>query len=67
MMAAALMSVTMLAGTNDLLWDFTETAPGASPVAADNNENVKLTYGSKVDDAAGTKNGLKGVKMNGSG
>ena len=67
LMVAALMSVAMMAGTNDLLWDFTETAPGASPVAADNNENVKLTYGSKVDDAAGTKNGLKGVKMNGSG
>ena len=67
MMVAALVSVAMMAGTNDLLWDFTETAPGASPVAADNNENVKLTYGSKVDDAAGSKNGLKGVKMNGSG
>ena len=57
----------MMAGTNDLLWDFTETAPGASPVAADNNENVKLTYGSKVDDAAGTNNGLKGVKLDSKG
>lgn len=61
------MSVAMMAGQNDLLWDFTENAPGTSPVAADNNPNVKMTYGSKVDDAAGTKNGLKGVKMNGSG
>ena len=67
MMVAALVSVTMMAGTNDLLWDFTETAPGASPVAADNNENVKLTYGSKVDDAAGTNNGLKGVKLDSKG
>lgn len=61
------MSVAMMAGQNDLLWDFTENAPATSPVAADNNPNVKMTYGSKVDDAAGTKNGLKGVKMNGSG
>lgn len=61
------MSVAMMAGQNDLLWDFTENAPGTSPVAADNNPNVKMTYGSKVNDAAGTKNGLKGVKMDGSG
>ncbi len=67
LMVAALMSFTMLAGENDLLWDFTENAPGSSPVAADNNPNVKLTYDSKVNDAAGTKNGLKGIKMNGSG
>ncbi len=67
LMVAALMSFTMLAGQNDLLWDFTEVAPGSSPVAADNNPNVKLTYDSKVNDAAGTKNGLKGIKMNGSG
>ena len=50
----------MMAGENDLLWDYTETAPSANP---DNG----LTYGSKVNDAAGTKNGLKGVKMDGSG
>ena len=57
---SALMSVTMWAGANDLLWDYTEAAPSANP---DNG----LTYGSKVDDPAGTKNGLKGVKMDGSG
>ena len=57
---AALVSVTMMAGPNDLLWDYMETAPSANP---DNG----LTYGSKVDDAAGTNNGLKGIKMNGSG
>lgn len=50
----------MWAGANDLLWDYTENAPSANP---DNG----LTYGSKVDDPAGTKNGLKGVKMDGSG
>ena len=65
--AAALLSVSLFAGENDLVWDFSETAPGSSPVAADNNANVKLTYGSKVNDAAGTGNGLKGVKMNASG
>jgi len=59
-MVAALTSLTMLAGGNDLLWDYTEQAPSANP---DNG----LYYGSKVDDAAGTNNGLKGVKLNGSG
>ena len=60
MMVAALVSVAMMAGTNDLLWDYTEAAPTANP---DNG----LTYKSKVDDAAGTNNGLKGVKLDGSG
>ena len=59
-MVAALMSATMLAGGNDLLWDYTEVAPSANP---DNG----LYYGSKVNDAAGTNNGLKGVKLNGTG
>ena len=54
-MVAALMSLTMLAGANDLLWDYTEAAPSKNP---DNG----LTYGSKVDDA-----NLKGIKMNSSG
>ena len=59
-MFAALTSLTMLAGTNDLLWDYTEQAPSANP---DNG----LYYGSKVNDAAGTNNGLKGVKLNNGG
>ena len=60
LMVAALMSFTMSAGENDLLWDYTEAAPTANP---DNG----LYYSSKVDDAAGTNNGLKGVKLNSSG
>ena len=60
LMVGALMSLTMLAGENDLLWDYTETAPSANP---DNG----LYYDSKVNDAAGTNNGLKGVKLNSSG
>lgn len=67
LMVGALMSLTMLAGENDLLWDFTETAPGSSPVAANNNANVTLTYASKVNDAAGTNNGLKGIKLDSKG
>lgn len=43
-----------------LLWDYTETAPSST---SDNG----LTMASTVNDAAGTKNGLKGVKMNSSG
>ncbi|MCQ2243602.1 MAG: pectinesterase family protein [Bacteroidaceae bacterium] len=46
--------------TAHLLWDYTEAAPSAKP---DNG----LYYESNVNDAAGTKNGLKGVKMNSSG
>ena len=45
---------------NDLLWDYTEGAPSANP---DNG----LYYASKVTDGPGTKNGLYGIKMNGSG
>ena len=67
LMAAALMSVAMMAGENDLLWDFSEGAPSANPVAANNNANVNLYYGSKVTDGPGVKNGLYGIKMNGSG
>lgn len=59
-MAAALMSVAMWAGANDLLWDYTEAAPTANP-------DRGLTYGSKVADAPSSGNGLKGVKMDASG
>ena len=58
--ASALVSMAMMAGPNDLLWDYTEAAPSSNP---DNG----LTYGSKVDDGPGNGNGLKGVKMDGSG
>ena len=61
MVAAALMSVAMMAGENDLLWDYTEAAPSANP-------DKGLTYGSKVDDGEKNQNNhLNGVKMNGSG
>ena len=60
LMAAALMSLTMMAGPNDLLWDYTEGAPASSP---DNG----LYFNNKVNDAAGTNNGLKGIKLNSSG
>lgn len=66
-MASALLSLTMFAGENDLLWDFTEAAPSGSPVAANNNTSVKLYFNNKVNDAAGTNNGLKGIKLNSSG
>lgn len=46
--------------TAKLVWDYTEAAPSAKP---DNG----LSYDATVNDAAGTKNGLKGVKMNSSG
>ena len=60
LMAAALMSFTMTAGENDLLWDYTEAAPSANP---DNG----LYYASKVADAPSTNNGLNGIKLNSSG
>ena len=60
-MVAALMSATMLAGTNDLLWDYTEKAPSANP---DNG----LYYSAKVDDGVkGSNNRLNGVKLNSEG
>jgi hypothetical protein len=59
-LAMALMSLTMMAGENDLLWDYTEAAPSSSP---DNG----LYFNNKVNDAAGTNNGLKGIKLNSSG
>jgi len=46
--------------TAKLLWDYTEAAPASSP---DNG----LTYAATVSDPTGTKNGLKGIKMNSSG
>ncbi|MBQ2190511.1 MAG: hypothetical protein II452_06560 [Paludibacteraceae bacterium] len=60
LMAVALMSIAMMAGENDLLWDYTDAAPSANP---DNG----LTYGSKFSDGPGTKNGLRGIKLNDGG
>ena len=59
-MAAALMSVAMWAGENDLLWDYTEGAPTANP-------DRGLTYGSVINDGPGKNNGLYGIKLNASG
>lgn len=61
LMVAALMSFTMLAGENDLLWDYTQSKiPTSSP---DNG----LYYAGYVNDAPSTNNGLNGVKLNSSG
>ena len=61
LMAAALMSLTMVAGENDLLWDYSESKiPSSGP---DRN----LYYSSYVNDAPSTNLGLNGVKMNSSG
>ena len=58
---AALMSVAMWAGSNDLLWDYTEGQPASSP---DNG----LYFNNKCQDAgASGKNGLNGIKLNSSG
>lgn len=52
---------TMYAQTdNNLLWDYTEKAPS-------NNPDNGLYYNSKVNDATGTYNGLKGIKLNSGG
>ena len=59
-LTATLLSAAMFAGENDLLWDYTEGAPSSNP---DNG----LYYASKVTDGPGVKNGLYGIKMNGSG
>ena len=64
--AGALMSVAMMAGQNDLLWDYSEGAPSGSPDSAA-AKNGALYFNNKFEDAAGTKNGLKGIKLNSSG
>lgn len=61
LMAAALLSLSMMAGTNDLLWDYTQSKiPTSSP---DNG----LYFSGYVNDAPSTNNGLNGVKLNSSG
>ena len=45
------------AGPNDLLWDYTSAPPVSNP-------DRGLQFGSAVNDAAGEKNGLKGIKLN---
>lgn len=67
LMAAALMSVTMMAGVNDLLWDYTQKSiPTTGPDSAEAKNGV-LYYGAYVNDAPGTNNGLSGVKLNNGG
>ena len=60
-MIAALTSMAIWAGSNDLLWDYTEAKiPTKSP-------DRGLYYGGYVNDAPSTNLGLNGVKMNSSG
>ena len=61
LMVAALVSLAMVAGENDLLWDYTQSDIPTS------GEDNGLYYASYVNDAAGTNNGLHGVKLNSSG
>lgn len=57
---AALLSVVLWAGENDLLWDYTKAPP-------QNNPDRGLRFEGVVNDAEGVKNGLKGIKLNSSG
>ena len=54
------MSVVLMAGENNLLWDYTERAPMTNP-------DRGLVFENSVNDAEGVKNGLKGIKLNSSG
>ena len=56
----------MFAGENDLLWDYTEGRPTVSPDSSA-AKNGALYWNNYVNDAAGTNNGLKGIKLNSSG
>ena len=60
LVCAALMSVVAMAGSNDLLWDYTSAPPKENP-------DRGLTFENVVNDAEGVKNGLKGIKLNSSG
>ena len=66
LMAAALMSLTMVAGPNDLLWDYTDAAPSSSPDSAA-AKNSALYFNNKFSDGPGMKNGLRGIKLNDGG
>lgn len=59
-MITLLLILSMLAGGNNLLWDYTDAPPGSNP-------DRGLQYESAVADAQGVKNGLKGIKLNSSG
>ena len=65
-LAATLLSAVMFAGENDLLWDYTEGRPTVSPDSSA-AKNGALYWNNYVNDAAGTNNGLKGIKLNSSG
>jgi len=67
LMAAALMSLTMVAGENDLLWDYSENKIPTSGSDKDAVSQTVLTYASYVNDAPSSNLGLNGVKMNSSG
>ena len=66
-MAVALMSLTMWAGTNDLLWDYSEAKIPTGGTDKDAVSQTVLTYSGYVNDAPSTNLGLNGVKMNSSG
>lgn len=58
--AGVLLSTVVMAGSHDLVWDYTDAAPQSSP-------DRGLHFGGFVNDAPGVKNGLKGIKLNSSG
>lgn len=58
--AGVLLSTMVMAGSHDLVWDYTDAAPQSSP-------DRGLHFGGFVNDAPGVKNGLKGIKLNSSG
>lgn len=58
--AIVALSMAVMAGSHDLLWDYTDAPPVSNP-------DRGLQFGGIVDDAPGVKNGLKGIKLNSSG
>lgn len=58
--AGVLLSTMVMAGSHNLVWDYTDAAPQSSP-------DRGLHFGGFVNDASGVKNGLKGIKLNSSG
>ena len=48
------------ASVNDLLWDYTISAPSQNP-------DKGLSFAGSVNDEEGVRNGLKGIKLNSSG
>lgn len=60
LVTVVVLSVSLQAGVNNLLWDYTDGAPMHNP-------DRGLAFSTTVNDPDSVRNGLKGIKLNSSG